>query len=107
MYKLADKARVNIFISKEVKEWFKDKSSDAGISMSALMAFVLKKYKEEQEREEEVYNWFNEKEKETLDKVARKVFDKVFDKMSQEIFEEVKNSGDLEEIEKEFNKKDD
>jgi len=102
---MADKARVNIFVSKEVKDWYKEKASEAGMSMSSLMAFALKRYKEEKQREDEVYNWFDEKEKETLDEVARKVLDKVFKKMSQEIFEEVKNSGDLDEIEKEFNEK--
>lgn len=42
-------ARVNIFMSKDLKQWYKDRSSDTGISMSSMMAIALSEYKDQKE----------------------------------------------------------
>lgn len=42
-------ARVNIFMSKELKQWYKDKSKETGISMSAFMAIALSEYKDQKD----------------------------------------------------------
>ncbi|MBI5996042.1 MULTISPECIES: ribbon-helix-helix domain-containing protein [Bacillota] len=39
--------RVNIKISKKIKEFFENKSAETGISQSALMAMALQEYMEQ------------------------------------------------------------
>ena len=41
--------RVNITMSKDVKQWFMGESEKSGISMAGLMALALNQYKQSQE----------------------------------------------------------
>lgn len=44
--------RMNISTSDEVKEWYQVQAQEYGISMSALMSFVLTQYKKNEESRE-------------------------------------------------------
>lgn len=45
---MKEKQRVNITVSKEVYEFFKNGASDMGVSMSAYMALALNEYMKQQ-----------------------------------------------------------
>lgn len=47
--KKSDKARVNITISMDVKEWFQKQAESFGCPMSSMMAIALAQYKQQQE----------------------------------------------------------
>lgn len=94
---MSDRARVNIFISEELKAWYKKRAKETGLSMSAMMAFVLQEYKDTKDREEKVYGWFDHKEREDIGKVVRKVIDKVIEKKEEELVEQLVN-GKLDEV---------
>lgn len=44
--------RLNISASEDVREWYKVKAEEHGMSMSALMSFVLTQYKKNEEQKE-------------------------------------------------------
>lgn len=44
--------RLNISTSEDVREWFKVQAEEYGMSMSALMSFVLTQYKKNEESRE-------------------------------------------------------
>ena len=44
--------RMNISTSEEVKEWYQVQAEECGMSMSALMSFVLTQYKKNEESRE-------------------------------------------------------
>lgn len=46
---MANEIRVNIRVSKQVKEWFENKSEETGISQSALMSMALSDHIEQKE----------------------------------------------------------
>lgn len=97
---MSDRARVNIFISADLKSWYKEKAKEAGLSMSAMMGFVLQEYRDTKQRKADVYDWFDGDEKEHIEKVVNKVFEKAIEKKNEEMVKKFIDENGMEEIEK-------
>jgi len=73
----ANSVRVNIWVSKDLKEWFQSYAEKCGMSMSSLMAFALFQFREKEEGKRML---------ESLERVIAKV-----EKMSKEELESLKS----------------